>query len=101
MLKILETIHARPEQDLDLNSDSKKNIYDPQHMTLEYGLLVHRNLLECRWGHFKYYWRVLNVILKGSPINIIFPVCFQQVIRGSSGKLKKYPFSSKYLSYHE
>jgi hypothetical protein len=60
MLKILEKIRAGPEQNLDpdpkqskksypdLNPDPKKIIYDPQHMTLEYGLLVHSNLLECR-----------------------------------------------------
>jgi hypothetical protein len=41
---------------------------------LEYIMLVHRNLLEDSSGHFK---KVVNVILKKYPINIISPISFQ------------------------
>ncbi len=29
------------------------------------------------WGHLKYYWSMLNVVLKKSPISFISPICSQ------------------------
>jgi hypothetical protein len=59
--------------------------------THEYVLLLHRNLLLCSEAILKYYWRVLYVILKKSPISIISPICFR-LNRGEKGK---YNISSK------
>ncbi len=67
-------------------------------VALECVLLVHRNLLDCRWGHFKQYRRVIMEKILGSPIS---PICFTPADRWNWSKwgLKERKWKGSFLDW--